>query len=87
MSLSNVEHKREIAVLEGLFSLKNLESTYVGSRRRALGSPQQGPAGPGDSGFLRGHVQHLNLAARRVVVREVVRVGERKRRKGGENHE
>src|ERR1700747_734567 len=55
MSLSNGEHKRrEIAVLEGLFSLKNLESTYFGSRRTALGSPQQGPAGPGDSGFLRG---------------------------------
>jgi len=54
MSLSNGEHKRrEIAVLEGLFSRKNLESTYFGSRRRASGSPQQTPADPGDSGFLR----------------------------------
>src|ERR1700719_101323 len=54
MSLSNGEHKRrEIAVLEGLFSLKNLESALSCARRRALGSPQQGPAGPGEWGFLR----------------------------------
>src|SRR5580704_5935558 len=55
MSFSNEEHKRrEIAVLEGLFSLKNLESTYFCWWRRASGSPRQGPAGPGDSGFVRG---------------------------------
>jgi hypothetical protein len=45
--------RREIAVLERVYFLKNSESTYFCSRRRASESPQQGPVGPGDWGFLR----------------------------------
>jgi hypothetical protein len=88
MSLSNGEHKRrEIAVLEALFSLKNLERERSCARRRALGSPQQGLLVPVSGDFYRGHLQHLTLAARRVVFREIVRVDKREHRKGGENHE
>lgn len=42
---------------------------------------------PVSGDFYGGHLQHLTLAARRVVFREIVRVDKREHRKDGENHE
>jgi len=79
--------RRDIAVLESLYSLKNLESTYFCSGKEPRGVHSKALLVLVSGDVYGGLSQHLTLAARRLVFREVVWAHKCEQCKAGENHD